>query len=276
MHRRLGEILIQAGVIEERQLKSALAEAARWGKRVGEVLISRNDCSEQDIIRALSTQLGVPVAPLSTTVMIPQRVLQLIPAEFARERQVLPLFLSSHTGVLDVAVSDPASFELLDELRFRTGHTIRPLVAGPRELDEAIRHFYFGEKRRSGPNHPPRAAHSTPPPRTPAPMTPPPVDASKVHGASEPPSSIFHDVPGGHAASADFAAGSPTQLPDSEWTEMRQGLAAVQQQLHDVFAILREAAIAHQTLVAQLSERGFIDRKSYVTAVKSRLKDNRR
>ena len=274
MHKRLGEILIDAGVIEERQLKYALAEAARWGKRVGEVLISRNDCTEQDIIRALSTQLGIPVASLSTTVMIPHRVLHLIPAEFARERQVLPLFLSNHTGVLDVAVSDPASFELLDELRFRTGHTIRPLVAGPRELALAIRHFYFGEKRKvdASPGSPETAVRDE--------------SATTQHDGDARPERAVGTGQAGDTADdrpspsdpLGDASADPSPVEhhiESEMTELRQAVASLQSQLHDVFAILREAAMAHQTLVAQLAERKLVDRAAYIRAVKARLKDRK-
>ena len=53
MHKRLGEILVQAGVIDDEQLKLALAEAALWGHRVGEVLVSRGDCEEAQILEAL-------------------------------------------------------------------------------------------------------------------------------------------------------------------------------------------------------------------------------
>ena len=144
MRKRLGEILIGAGVIDELQLRSALAEAARWGRRVGEVLVLRDHCSEGQILEALSSQLGVPVAPMSAITVIPPRVLRLLPPAFARDRQALPVALDARTALLDVVVVDPASYELLDELRFRTGHEIRPLVGTPQDLKEAIDHFYFG------------------------------------------------------------------------------------------------------------------------------------
>lgn len=139
---RLGDILMAAGIIDEADLKHALSEAALWGRRVGEVLVSQGVCDEQQILDALCRQLNVASAPLSTTVVIPDRVLSLVPTEFARKHLLVPIFDDPDAGVLEVALADPADQERLDELRFHTGREIRPFVALPSELAEAIDRFY--------------------------------------------------------------------------------------------------------------------------------------
>ena len=154
MRKRLGEVLVAEGVISGDQLQSALAEAARWGRRVGQVLLARGDCTEAQILEALAAQLEVQAAPLELTTPPSPRLLKLIPAELARDRLVVPVVLDVASGVLQVAMADPADYELLDELRFRTGHEIRPMVALASDVAEAVERFYFesppGAEAKSG------------------------------------------------------------------------------------------------------------------------------
>lgn len=325
MRKRLGEILVQAGVIDELQLRSALAEAARWGKRVGEVLVSRGHCTDAQILNALASQLGVAVAPLAQTTVIPPRVLRLLPPAFARDKQVLPLNLDPRTGALEVAVNDPAGYELLDELRFRTGHEVRPLVAMPADLADAINHFYFGAPRGQASPRPAPAPQ-------PAPIDLPPVGDAALdlfeHGmetgdfmgkarktgalppASDPPTPSRPPItvtvrrtpgeslespsqslsPGASQSMSPSASQSlsPGASPNSEalrrqaaptpmvsepaaneLARLQMEVAELQGRLDKAYGILREAAIAHRALLAELAERGVIDKVSLQRRVRS-------
>ncbi|MCB9535786.1 MAG: hypothetical protein H6704_05935 [Myxococcales bacterium] len=250
MHKRLGEILVQAGVIDDEQLKLALAEAALWGHRVGEVLVSRGDCEEAQILEALATQLGVEVAPLATTVMIPRRILDLVSADFARERQLLPLFLDADAGVLEVAMADPADQESLDELRFRTGHTIRPQVAMASEVEEALERFYG------------------PPPSAPAATTPPGGGAPLRQGLQ---------VRVGHeGASAPPAEAPPPAASEAGEGDLHAEVDRLRGQLARVYEILREASVAHQVMLSMLADRGLLNREQYGRRLQEHLERLRR
>lgn len=310
MHRRLGEILVDAGVIDAPQLKSALAESARGGRRVGEILIARGLCTEEAIVGALSDQLGVPVAPLATTTFIPEHVLGLVPARFARERLVLPLFLDRRQQALEVAVADPSDHELLDELRFRTGHAIRPLVALPGELAEAIERFYFG--RRAADEAPDRASASPDDDRVPGPPAeaPPVVSRGAGAGADEPGAAggvvrverrplaaagnaSLADPPGGAVnawpdegptlgdAPSPTQGGLPPAAPgpatETGGTEeiLRRRVEALEARVAELYGILREAAAAHRTLVSLLDAAGHLDAEAYRRAVRERLDPDR-
>ncbi len=253
MHKRLGEILVQAGVIDEEQLKLALAEAALWGHRVGEVLVSRGDCEESQILEALGTQLGVEVAPLATTVMIPRRILDLVSADFARERQLLPLFLDTAAGVLEVAMADPADQESLDELRFRTGHTIRPQVAMASEVEEALARFYG----------PPASAH--------APTAPPGGGTPLSQGLQV---RVGHEEPSGAPASVAPPAAAPVGGDDEG--DLRAEVDRLRGQLARVYEILREASVAHQVMLSMLADRGLLNREQYGRRLKEHLERLRR
>ena len=243
MHKRLGEILVTAGIIDDEKLKLALAEAALWGHRVGEVLMARGDCAEEQILDALAQQLEVDIAPLATTVMIPRRILDLVTAEFARERQILPLFFDGDAGVLEVAMADPADQETLDELRFKTGHTTRPLVAMASEVAEALDRFYG------------RAEGSA----TPAPSAAPtggPVQVSVGHAGAP-------SVPPTEAPAPPTAPAAPEDLA-AEVDRLRGQLARV-------YEILREASAAHQVMLSMLADRGLLNREQYLRRVQEQL-----
>jgi hypothetical protein len=321
MRKRIGEILLTAGIIDELQLRSALAEAARWGKRVGEVLVTRGHCTDEQILEALASQLGVGIAPLASTTAIPPRVLRLLPPAFARDKQALPLSLDGRTGTLEVAVADPAGYELLDELRFRTGHEIRPLVAVGRELAAAIDHFYFGAPRDAAP-----AARATAGPVLAAraidlPEVDPDADLFE-HGidtgdfmgtvqragagpvSTTGPAVPLGSVPGpgasgelpprmpgvnvsvqvrrsptgsmeaaGSAASAETprrtASTPPAEpgTPQAEIARLERRVVELQQRLDKAYGVLRDAAIAHRALLAELAARGLVDRDSLARRV---------
>jgi type IV pilus assembly protein PilB len=140
---RVGEILVRAGVIDEQQLKSALGEQTRWGGHLGSTLIKLGFVEENDLVRALASQLDLPMATLEGK-RIPPEVLALVPREVADRERVMPLFVKREGGrvFLYVGVEDPGNLEAFDDLAFRTGMLIKPVMVAPSELYEAIDRCY--------------------------------------------------------------------------------------------------------------------------------------
>ena len=145
MQKRLGQILVDAEVIDAAKLKEALTECARSGQRLGEVLVEHG-VRKPLILKGLAQQFGANIADVAAAA-IPDTVLRLVPAPFARAKQALPIFFDTETNTLEVALADPANQDVLDELRFRTGYAVRPLVALPTDLEEALARFYPKEGR---------------------------------------------------------------------------------------------------------------------------------
>ena len=147
---KLGEILVRAGLIDEMQLRAALGDQGNWGQRLGLTLVKMGLLEERDLIRALAQQLQLPVVQLEGKRVQPE-VLELVPAEFAEKHLCVPLFLKEERGVrtLHVGMDDPGNLAAIDELGFRTGLEIRPVLVSPSELCEAIDRFYHrgGEDR---------------------------------------------------------------------------------------------------------------------------------
>jgi hypothetical protein len=140
---KVGELLVHAGVVDEQQLEAALAEQQQWGRRLGVTLIKLGMVEENDLVRALAQQLGIPATSLDGRRIAPE-VIALVPARIATHQAVVPLFVqrSGNAGKLFLAMEDPSKLEVLDDLCFRTGLEIQPVMMGPTELGRALDRYY--------------------------------------------------------------------------------------------------------------------------------------
>lgn len=143
---KVGEILVQAGIIDELQLASALGEQTRWGRRLGMTLIKLGMVQEGQLVRALAKQFDLPVASLAGKKIAPD-VIALVPAKVACEHSVIPLFVKKEgrKAQLFLGMEEPSDLGVLDDLAFRTGMMIRPVMVGPTEIGEAIDRYYTGK-----------------------------------------------------------------------------------------------------------------------------------
>ena len=145
LDQKLGEILMQAEVLTEEQFNKALEVQRGTTKPIGEILIELGLASELDVVTALSKQLGIPYATLSSDLLSPPKgegLEELVPEEFARQYRLLPL--SRHLNSLRVACSNPLDIIMLDNLSRLTGCEVNPVVATKTDLEHAIDAFYGG------------------------------------------------------------------------------------------------------------------------------------
>jgi type IV pilus assembly protein PilB len=137
--KRLGEILIQAGVLDEGKLRAALNEQRRWGGPLGRILVDMKLVSEDAMVQALSQQLNFPTVTLEQ-LRIRNEVLDLLPAELAEQHSAIPFNVQGK--FLDVAMADPTNLGIIDELRIRTRLNVRPYLAGPKAIERALAKHY--------------------------------------------------------------------------------------------------------------------------------------
>ena len=146
--KKLGQILIEKGVIDEYQLKSALSLQKQWGGLLGKVMIDNRFVSPQILLEALHEQTGIEIAHL-TGVPIPAYLLKLVPVDLAEKLRAIPIGIEGETGKpterLVVAMSKPTNLNFLDELRFRSGKRITPKLASDHEIEQAIQLHYYGQ-----------------------------------------------------------------------------------------------------------------------------------
>jgi hypothetical protein len=147
--RKLGDILVHSGLIDEAQLRAALGDQGNWGQRLGLTLVKMGLLEERDLVRALAQQLELPVVSLEGKRVEPD-VVALVPSELAEKHVCVPLFLKEQRGVriLYVGMDDPSNLDAVDELGFRTGCSVRPVLVAPSELNEALDRLY---RRRKAP-----------------------------------------------------------------------------------------------------------------------------
>ncbi|MBX7101646.1 MAG: general secretion pathway protein GspE, partial [Myxococcaceae bacterium] len=165
--RRLGELLIEAGVLDDERLKAALVEQKKWGGKLGRTLVEMGFVDETAMVQALSKQLGIPSVDLDQ-LTLPPEVVQLLRVDLAERYGVFPLQGDPRGRTLQVASSDPTNLEALQELGMTLGARVVPTVATGSSIDRAIRRLYYGEAAR----RPAPAAAPAKPPPPPAPPAP--------------------------------------------------------------------------------------------------------
>jgi type IV pilus assembly protein PilB len=136
---RIGDLLLREGLVTQDQLTKALAEQRHNGTRVGYNLVKLGFVKETDLTRMLARQHKMPAVDL-TKFQVDPRIAKLIPSELALKHNVLPLKRDGRT--LTVAMSDPASMSVLDDIKFITRLDIFPVIAGEFTLRNAIEKFY--------------------------------------------------------------------------------------------------------------------------------------
>lgn len=137
---RLGSLLLNQGLITEAQLQEALRRQEQRGGKLGQILVEMKAIGEEELLRGVATQLGVPRANISQVGIPPQEILGRVPESMAVKYRMVPLAL--HGQVLQVAMVDPFDIPTLDNLRVATGFHIQPLIASEKEVQEAIELFY--------------------------------------------------------------------------------------------------------------------------------------
>lgn len=137
----IGQLLVDAGVLAPAALQDALEEQERSGRRLGEVLVRKGIVDETDVAKALAAQLAVEfVAPPFR----PQaKALAKVQPRLARAKGVLPLSLTGRR--LKVAMADPLDGNAVDELRFQSGCHLEAVVAPPSAVAHGVREAYGGE-----------------------------------------------------------------------------------------------------------------------------------
>jgi type IV pilus assembly protein PilB len=142
--RRLGELLIDHGVITPDQLEEVLArQKLEKGARVGRLLVDLGHATEVQIAEAVAEQLHIPAADLQA-VDIPNDVLGLVTKELAVKHLCLPWFVEERE--LYLIMANPTDIAAADAVAFHSGLRVKPVVAPESEVMAAIERFYAAEE----------------------------------------------------------------------------------------------------------------------------------
>lgn len=142
--RKIGQVLIDLGFIDEDQLWEILDEAKNSGQRTGEVAVARGLINEEQLLQVLAEQAGLKVANLEDAKPAPEAITA-VPETMATVYKVLPLLYKDN--VLTVVMGDPSNLAPLDDLRNFIGvKEVLAMVAPPKLLEEAITKAYSGKE----------------------------------------------------------------------------------------------------------------------------------
>ena len=141
-YKRLGDLLVNLGILDEKQLKDALEAQKGTGKRLGEYLVESGIITEKQRLDALQMQLGLDYVDL-TAVTIPIELAKLLPRSIARKHSVVPVKLVKDK--LYVAMSDPLDFVAQEEVKTVSKKSVVPMVARYRDVEQAITNLYGNE-----------------------------------------------------------------------------------------------------------------------------------
>jgi hypothetical protein len=140
----LGTLIFRAGLLPAETIENALEEGVKTGRRLGEILIERGLLQEEDLTRLLAGQKGLPFITLRSEPIDPEAT-RLLSEDQARLFSALPIRFEE--GLPLVAVADPTNDVLNRNIREALGQDVRFVVAGRTELGEVIGEAYSGALR---------------------------------------------------------------------------------------------------------------------------------
>jgi type IV pilus assembly protein PilB len=139
MASNLGELLIQEKLLDNAQLKNAEDFHRKNDVGIGTAIISLGYLSEEEMAQALSRQLGYPYINLDQFEVYPD-VINLIPIEIAKKYLIMPIHRIR--SFLTLAMVDPTDLDIIEDVRFRTGLSIQPVIASESGIMNAISKYY--------------------------------------------------------------------------------------------------------------------------------------
>ena len=137
--KRLGEILIERGKLDQANLDRALRLQADSGERLGALLVTLGLCSQRDVAEALATQLALPLVDTNGYPEFPI-LEERVSARFLREARALPV--REDEAELALAMADPTDAYTIGAFEMVTGRAVRPMVAIPTDLEAALERLY--------------------------------------------------------------------------------------------------------------------------------------
>ena len=138
-HKRLGECLVKANVINREQLEEALGIQKQKGGFLGQILLEMGWITDKQLCQAISEALHINCVSIDN-VLISEDIIKLVPESLAATCNILPLF--AHDNILYLAMENPRDTGVIQLVEFSTGMKVRPLVVPPCQLRDLLKKYY--------------------------------------------------------------------------------------------------------------------------------------
>lgn len=137
--KKIGQLLIEAGHIGEKELNIGLAEQKKRGKRIGQVLIELGYLSEDKLLPILGKQLKVPFVDLSKVEIKPD-VLKMVPEKICRKHILVPISFDGKS--LMIGMADPLDVFIIDEIQFQNNCEVVRAICSENQIADATDRLY--------------------------------------------------------------------------------------------------------------------------------------
>jgi len=137
--RRLGEILVEQGLVSASQMDAALEMSKRSGQKLGAVLVKKGFLDEDALVEILAERQGIPQIRLDSY-DFPQQILTILPEDICRQLRLIPLAVENNK--LRIAMVDPSDLKASDIVRFKAGMEVESLMATEKDVLESIERVY--------------------------------------------------------------------------------------------------------------------------------------
>lgn len=139
---RVRDIVLKAGLVDELQMRSALARMEQWGGRLPAVLVEMGFVDEEQLVEAIGKSLRMPVTHLGTAVKDPAALAR-VDVATCEQHAVFPVLLKDRT--LHLAMCDPTELGVLDAISAKAGVRVVPQLASETEISASIARHYKGQ-----------------------------------------------------------------------------------------------------------------------------------
>jgi type IV pilus assembly protein PilB len=144
---RLGESLVEAGLVNTAQLDEALARRTTTGERIGEALVALGYISERDLVRTLAKDADIPFLE-SEELRVDPSVIALIPGQVAKSQNLVPLRADGRALV--VAMGNPFDIGVIRSLERSSSRQIRTVTGDPTFIAQLVEAHYGANGGQSG------------------------------------------------------------------------------------------------------------------------------
>lgn len=140
--KRIGDMLIEEGIITQEQLEDALEKNKTAKKKIGEMLVDLGYATEEAIATGLSKQLNIPTISLQG-MTIEEDILNLADGNLLRKHVMIPFEYSEYNmNIIRVAMADPMDMRGVDDFSIVTNLQVEPVIATPHEILLALDKYY--------------------------------------------------------------------------------------------------------------------------------------
>ncbi|MBI2885273.1 MAG: hypothetical protein HYY15_03765 [Candidatus Omnitrophica bacterium] len=137
--KRIGDILLERGIVNRQELEQALAQQKERGGLLGQVLVEMGAVTEEEVALALTAQYGFPYLPLESY-EIDDAIARLVPEQVARQYVLIPI--DQIGNALSVAMADPSNLQAVEDIELLTSCIVQTFVSTPSDIRKAIGRCY--------------------------------------------------------------------------------------------------------------------------------------